>query len=356
MAENKINNADELLRQTGSMLPQDSPMIDSLTRLVGRGSDSSAIAAEYHGFNHRATGSNIPKNRDHYGYTFFTRPRLKLSYDNLTQDRTFALLNSKDEYSVARWVRATLDPVQRNGWKGSPLVDNDNAFIPLLSNRLETLDGWPDISVDTYTSKAGIRKEEWVMADGFAKLHGAFNINATFNNMIGSPITNLFYYWTQYSLLVHEGVFWPHLDSCFENEIDYQTRIYRMVMDTTNTYVVDIAACGVAFPLASQQAAQYDFSADKPFHDNSDTVSIPFQCVGAIYKDPILMAEFNATVATFNTGMNDTVRSKYHKQLSVSESELFNHFGYPWIDLGTGELQWWVKLSDYATITRYLKG
>lgn len=356
MADNNTLDGDARLLQTGSMFASDSPTIDSLTRYVGRGSDTSAVAAAFHGFNHRSAGTALPGNKEHYGYTFFTRPRLKLSHSNLVQDRTFALLNSKDEHSIARWVRATLDPVVREGWKGSPLVDNDNAFIPLLTNQLETLDGWPDISVDTYTSKAGIRKEEWVMADGFAKHHGAFNLNATFKNIVGSPITNLFYYWTQYSMLVHEGVMWPHLDSCFENEIDYQTRIYRLVLDQTKTFIVDIAACGVGFPLASQIAANYDFTKDKPFNDGNKQVSIPFQCVGAIYKDPILMAEFNATVATFNIGMNDAMRPKYYKKLTKAEADLFNNFGYPWIDLNTGELQWYVKLSEYNTITRYLKG
>lgn len=340
------------LLTTGSIFGGNSEELEKITRYSGRGGQQSALAANYYGFNHRSIGTPLPKNTDSFGYTFFTRPRIRLSYDNLISDRTFALLDSKDEYSVYRWVRATLDPVQRKNWKGSPLVDPKQAFIPLLSNSLQSLSGWPEVTVDTYTSQEGLRKEQWSMADGFAKYHSQFNLNAEFKNTVNSPINELFYYWTQYSLLVHEGIMEPHFHCSIENEIDYQTRIYRLTMDSSKTYVTDIAACGAAFPTASNVAAKFDFSRETIYNDNNDMVSIPFQAIGAIYKDPILMAEFNMVVQTFNFEMHDAIRVKAYRLLAPNEVTLFNHFGYPRINLDTGRLEWWVHISDYAAIMK----
>lgn len=339
------------LLSTGNIFGANEEEIQKITRYAGRGGAQSALGANYYAFNHRSIDSPLPKNTDTYGYTFFTRPRIRLSYDNLISDRTFSLLNTKDRHSVHAWVRATLDPVRREGNNfSSPLVDPLQAFIPLLSNSLKSLSGWPDLTVDTYSSTPGLRKEEWSMADGHSKYHGGYSMTAEFANTTNSPISELFYYWTQYSLMVHEGLMYPHFDSSVENEIDYQTRIYRLTMDPSKTFITDIAACGVAFPLASQIASRFDFSKESFYNDNNDTVSIPFQCTGAIYKDPILMDEFNLTVQTFNMGMHDALREKTYVLLRPNEVTLFNHFGYPRINLDTGRLEWWVHKEDYIAI------
>lgn len=342
---------DSNLLSTGSVFgAQGSTEMGKITRYSGRGNQQTAIGAHYYGFDHEELGMLLPKSNDQYGLTFFTRPRLRLTYDNIIADRTFALLNNKDENSVYRWVRATLDPLIRQGYHSCPLVDPKQAFIPMLTNALSSLSGWPEISVDTYTSNEGIRKEQWSMADGFAKFHSVFSLNAEFKNMVNNPITELFYYWTQYALMVHEGLMFPHLDSSLENEIDYQTRIYRVVFDSTGNFVQDIAACGIAFPLASNIAAKFDFTDESVFNQGLDVVSIPFQCTGAIYKDPILMKEFNLTVQTFNLGMHDSVREKEYRCLNPNELRLFNHFGYPRIDPFTGAFEWWVSKADYKAV------
>lgn len=344
------NASEELVLTKGNFFANGSEGVDQITRYSGRGGQSTAIGAHLWGFNHAGMGVPLPKNQESRGYVFFTRPRLRLSYDNVRAERDFSLLNSKDEYSIHRWVRATLDPVHVPNRPSCPLVDDNQAFIPILSNSLKNLSGWPDIGVDTYTSSEGVRKERWTMADGFARYYDVFNINCEFENTINTPITELFYYWTLYQLLVHEGRLIPHLDSIFENELDYNTRIYRLIMDPSKTFIVDIAATGVAFPLNASIASKYDYNSEEPFIKSNDTVQIPFQCTGAIYKDPILMVEFNLTVQTFNPMMHDQFRAKYYTLLTPKEARLFNHFGYPRINLDTGRLEWWVKNTDYKSI------
>lgn len=342
--------SEELVLSKGNFFANGSDGVDQITRYSGRGGQSTAVGAHLWGFNHAGMGVPLPKNKEAQGYVFFTRPRLRLSYDNVRAERDFKLLDSKDKYSVHRWVRATLDPVNIKNRPDCPLVDETQAFIPILSNSLKNLSGWPDVGVDTYTSSQGARNERWTMADGFARYYDVFNINCEFENTVNSPITELFYYWTMYMLLVHEGKLIPHLDSIFENELDYNTRIYRLIMDPSKTFIIDIAATGVAFPTNSAIAARYDYNDETPFNKNNDTVQIPFQCTGAIYKDPILMVEFNLTVQTFNPMMHDQFRAKYLTLLTPNEAMLFNHFGYPRINIDTGRLEWWVKNSEYKAI------
>ena len=119
------------------------------------------------------------------------------------------LLENPDKKSVHRFVRATLDPVLRQNYRYSHFVDPNMAFIPLLTNQLVTLSGWPDNGVDPFTSSEGLRKEVYTMADGHAKHYGSFTLSAEFKNSINSPIAHLFWYWTQYQMLVHEGKMMP---------------------------------------------------------------------------------------------------------------------------------------------------
>lgn len=348
-----VPNFEDNYKTTGSYFGKNYETQDNVLRTLGHSGVTTPISSQLYGFDHRQMGVRVGKNKEQFGYVFFTRPRIRLSYDNIRMVRSFKLLDNKDEYSVQRWVRATLDPVRpATGYVDSPLVDPNNVFIPALSNSLTNLSGWPEISVDTYTSQEGTRKEQWTMADGFAQHYGAFTINCQFDNMTNNYLPELFWYWTQYMMLVHEGAFYPHYDSILENEIDYQTRIYRLIMDETKTFVIDIAATGICFPTNPSQASRYDFNKDEVFNKSNDNFSISFAANGAIYKDPILMAEFNMSVQAFNLGMNDNIRDKQFKLLTPAEATLFNHFGYPRINLDTGRLEWWVDKADYAAIMK----
>lgn len=188
------------------------------------------------------------------------------------------------------------------------------------------------------------------MIDGIAKIYNKFSLSANFRNMIGDPISYLFYVWTQYATLVHEGVLDPRPESIVENEIDYNTRIYRLVLDPTRRYVQKLAACGAAFPLAISIGASFNYNEDKAFNSDNDQISVEFQALGAIYMDPILVQEFNDTVVMFNQNMKDSTRASTYIKLKAEERPLFNYIGYPRIDPVTMELEWWVTKQDYKII------
>lgn len=333
--------------------------LNAVSRLSGLGARDETLNNEFFGINHRGFNSAIPINTDGQGLTFFTRPRLNLSYDNLGMIRTLTPLMSNEELSYQRAIRAYLDPA---GYKaGSPvteqyktqLVDPYNPFIPLLTNNLLSLSGWPDPSLNTYTSKEGIQREQWSMIDDVIKFYGTFSLQATFRNIAGDPISLLFQTWLTYASAVYMGQIMPYTDAIVENEIDYMTRIYRLILDPSKQYVQKIACCGAAFPTANSLGTLFNFSKDEIYQGDGKQISIPLQAIGAEYQDPILIREFNTIVQLFNPRMRDGERDRSMVKLKPIELNFFNHYGYPLIDPRSSELQWFVYKEDYADLEKF---
>lgn len=362
--------------------------IDLVSRYSGLGDLTEAMGNAWYGINHRGVGNPIPYNTDNHGLTFFTRPRLNLSYDNIAMDRVLTPLLTKDVNTYQRAVRVLLDPVGAASIRDpmvfgsqqpvtSPLVDHRSPFMAVLTNNLLSLNGWPDPVVAYYNSKQGPAKETWSMVDDVARNFDSFDLQASFRNVAGDPITLLFNSWIRYAARVYDGTMMPYPDSVVENEIDYQTRIYRLVLDPSRRFVQKIAATGAAFPTSSALGAAFNFTSDTPFNqDNAQQISIPFHCMGVDYNDPILIKEFNDIVSFFNTDMLDTNRYKRMIQLGASDNDrlikigvpaeyverfraversLFNYRGVPYIHPLTLELQWWVYADDYGDFVGRLR-
>lgn len=342
--------------------------VDFISRLNGYGSLTSAQTNNLRGINTNLNGTPAPKNKDHFGLTFFTRPDLNMSYDNLGADRMLSAILSEDKRSMARAIRVLLDPRGESwGLRMSDLVDHRQAFIPMLSNNLLSMSGWPDMAVDTYTSKEGVYKEAYSMVDGTSHIFNTFDVTANFQNIQGDPITLLFAIWVRYASLVYDGTIVPYPDNMFENRIDYQSRIYRIVLNADFTHVQKIAACGAAFPMASPLGAAFNYSSDGEYNEENDQLSIPFRCIGANYLDPILIKEFNATVAWKNRSMADGNRTAamtkvsmirdygYYGEIGGTLLNTMSHKLYPRIDPYTLEFEWWAFTEDFTAAIQELE-
>lgn len=314
-----------------------------------------------YGINHRQTQLALPFNRDGFGLTFFTRPRMNLTTNNIRFVRQMYPLLNTEPRSIQRIIRCLLDPQiafgsdPRNKEIKSPYVDDLNMFIPMLSNLCLTISGWPDFVADTRTTPEGHYRESHSMIDSSIEVRNTYELSASFRNIPNNPVTLLFYFWLFYAAKAFEGELIPYGSSLYELEIDYNTRIYRLILDPSKRYVQHILATGAAFPLNAPVGALGNFDSSQPFNDANDNVNIRFQCIGMDYNDPISISEFNQAVALMNPGMADNNRADYYIKIPYQVLSFFNMRGYPRIEPSTMELEWYVSYSMFASYASQLE-
>lgn len=352
--------------------------IDQIMSNLPVGSISRAISDNLYGINFRQTGNAVPRAKDIFGFTMFTRPALNLSRLNISNYRGFYNLLTDNSLSYQRYTRLMLDP--RLGYKDglkSPIVDNLNAFIPILTNNIVSVSGWPDLTVPTYTSATGLYGEEHSFVDGVTNHYESYDLDITFKNTKGNPLLYFFYIWIKYESLVYEGILNPYLDMITENEIDYNTRIYRLVLDQQKRYITYIACTGASFPINVPTGNLFDYNIDTPYNTKNTEINIRFRSLGFIAFEDIIKLWFNKTVATFNPNMHAILKhdlasnesnsnvtredssvvyripgSSYIKiphylAMGMDNSVFSNVFfnvnfrSYPYINLYTSELEWW---------------
>jgi hypothetical protein len=361
--------------------------LDDYFQTTPVGSINKAIGNNMFGLNHQQVQNMVSSNWDLYGLTFFTRPQLNLQSDNIRNVRQlYPLLNMADE-SIQKFVRLTLDPrlqwgydpqsvqsainnssaaaflnkaFQGSGILSSAVVDRHMSFIPILTNNINSISGWPDMVAPTYTSERGLYGQAYSQVDGSVKFFETFDLDVTFRNSRGDPIIYMFYIWLWYMSLVFEGYMVPYPDFIAENELDYCTRIYRIVLDPTRTFVKKIAATGAAFPLSLPLGSFFDYTNEKPYNDQNKDITIRFRANGVTYMDDILIYEFNKTVGIFQPtvlqilanggsaspqGYTATVGNLV--KIDKNILPYFNNRGYPYIDPNTYELQWWVDAGEF---------
>lgn len=329
--------------------------IEDVLRYTPVGAPDTAMGSAFYGINHRQTPAPIPLNKDNYGLVFFTRPQLNLSTENIRAERFLGPLLTKQDASIQRIIRMYLDP--RLGAQDqaimSPFVDNKNAFMSLLTNHCISCTGWQDVLLDTYTSQPGAYREVYTQTDGVFKNYTTYDISATFRSMAGDPILLLMLVWQFYQAAVFEGKLIPYPDFLVQNEIDYNTRIYRLVLDHTKQYVQKIACTGASFPINTPIGNSFNFEVDTPLNMANKEFTIQFKSVGARYMDDIVVHDFNKVVGIFNPSMrlSDMSKSKDMVKVHMSELYLFNNMGYPYIQPNTKELQWYVSVADYNRIS-----
>lgn len=340
--------------------------LDDYFRTTSIGSIEQAIGNNLYGINHRQTPNAVPSNKDTFGLTFFVRPQLNMQGDNIRNIRQFSSLLTKQMMSIQQFVRCTLDPRQQHGYQipgnskssvagvNCPFVDPFNCFIPILSNNLVSVSGWPDVTQPTFTSKEGLYKEVWSIADGVVKNYETFDLDCTFRNTRGDPIIFMFYIWLHYQAAVFEGKLVPYLDFITENEIDYNTRVYRLVLDKKKQEVTKIAATGIAFPISVPTGSFFDYNANQPYNDQNKEFTVRFKCTGAEYFDDVLIWDFNKTVQNFNENMRDGNRESYMVQVPQNLLGLFNNRGYPRINPTNNKLEWWVSSNFFSARTNDL--
>lgn len=346
-----ILSADAIIKANGNKSTENT--LKDLFQNTPLGSINTAIGNNLKGINHRQQPGVIPINKDHHGFTFFTRPNLNLTDENIYANERFANLLSLNPESLPSFLKHTLDPVLawRPNGQTCPFVDELMPFIPILTNNLISCSGWPDMTLDSYVSPEGVMKECWMMNDSVADYNGHFQLTANFRNLDGDPISFLFYYWLHYMSAVYIGEMTPYAENVIDNTIDYQTRIWRLVVDPTKRFIQKIACCGAAMPTNNPLGNAFNFEMENnlPYNQANDQISITFNCVVAMYMYPKLINIFNRTSYIFNDALRPNNRKNHYIKVPFQLLDFFNNTGYPIINEGTYELEWWVPKDLYAS-------
>ena len=369
--------------------------VNAIMRVNGMGGLSDSLTSLLAGIDHTGMGGLASPNRDDKGLVFFTKPKLNLSYDNVQGIRSLTALRDAHGQSMPAAIVAMLDP---DGAKGTitaidteskpgeatavrrgntSIVDPQGAFIDLLGNACLSLSGFPDYTIDLYTSQAGNGNETFTHVDSFPKDYGNYSLTANFQNVEGDPVGLLANVWLEYAARVSEGSMLPYPDMIIENEIDYQTRIYRLILDPSRTIVQRICAANVCIPTASPTGAAFNYDKTAERSGELNQVSIPFSCTGFEFNDPILIEEFNRTVQYFNPSMMDdesapgvpiyikqgadgidrkpvVARKGAYTKIPQSMKQFCNGRGYPRIS-SEYELEWWLPTVEYKLIVAEVK-
>lgn len=343
-----------------------SKSLDDLFMLMPTGSFDRAILGNMRGIDHRQAIGALPINKDAPGFTFFTRPQLNLQRDNIRNFRQLASLLSSNPLSMQSYIRAILDPRLIEGFSygrgvyvppqlNCPLVDNKCAFIPQLTNNLISISGWPSISAPVNTSRPGLYNESQTIYDGRVLNSEAFDITANIRNTRGDGVLFLIYAWVLYGSNVFEGTLMPYLDFVTENEIDYNTRIYRLVTDYTKTRMSKISCTLASIPTGVPIGDAFDIPSMSSYLEANREISVRFASTGVRYNDDLVAKNFNEVVCIFNPNMFDTVRPNAMTKVSLASSNIFKHLCYPRIDMYTAELEWWVDNTVYSRfMAKYL--
>lgn len=306
----------------------------------------SVVAKAFYGINHQNVAHAFERHKERQGLTLFTRPNLNLSYNNIIVNRVMSNLAESDSRSMFRAIRTYLDPV---GSYASSVVDNSQAFIPILTNTLESITPPGDFTLDTFTSEENMNKANTSHVDGGGYTRQVYDFECSFRNIPGMPVIHLFRYWTLYALCIYKGYMVKRPAEIAMRRVDYQTRVWRLKFDVTHRYVTSISCYNVAFPLSPAYGNDIGFDNDSVYTESMTDISIPFRGIGFDYNDPILYYEFNKTVTMFNPSMRDGVRDTMMQKLKNSELLAYNDQGYFRI-ADDGEFEVWVPKSTYKPI------
>ena len=325
--------------------------IDMLSQENGFGSFQRPTIQALTGINMKGYVNMVQHNADMPGLVLFTRPRLNLSYDNLGARRMLTPLMTDDPATYQRYIRDVLDPVgarRRPKNHHSLFFDEKSAFIPIMSNTLISLPGWPDRAVGTYTTEPGNWQQEQSQYDGTDEVLNSFDLTANFRNISGNMLLSMLGSWLTYGNGVYEGDIFPWPDAVVENEMDYWTRIWRLVLDPTRKYVQQIGST-FAFPYSLPTGSIYNYEADALRGSDYHQFSVGFKCNIFEERDPILIPEFNQTVAMFNPDMGDEYRAARLQKINDADINYVNNACYPHI-AEDGELEWWCDRDVYQRL------
>ena len=340
---------------------------DRTNLLSGKGLHDELLTNALSGFNHRIVAQQMPVHRQLEGYAFVTRIDANMTLDNIANSRFFSDLAAEGAGSIGWSILAALDaeceltnPEARYGTPCYEKVPFDNlqAFLPMFTNHVKEVTGFPDQTLDIWMSEEGAYREQYGMVDSVYEVNNGFPLNMTTINAVGEPISLYVRAVMEWSSGVRRGLFKPKTYNQIARRIDYQSRIYIFKFDGLGKRIINWGAGMVAWPLNDNEGSLLNFNNLVQLQDNTKELSIQWQCIGARYRDTLLFESFNEVVSYFNPDLiPDPTYDTYvpiggngYVEIPQNELHLFNWKGYPIIDTDTRAFRWYVPIHEYERI------
>lgn len=324
---------------------------NDIFEMLSLGKTNSLATDGIKGIIHGSLQGFVPTDRELPGPLLITRPQLNLFDDNIrARPNLFPMLSSNPN-SIERMTRCILDPRLMNTQRINGdtqevlkcrLVDNRNPFIPVFNNDLISLSGFPDKILPSYSSEPGRLKEVWGQIDGSIDIFDERDINIILRNRRGSPAFSIIDKWCEYASDVFLGNVMPCPGFSVENEIDYQCRIYNLIMRQDGIRISRIAATGVSVPIVSPIGNYFNRDGATPYGSATMQHNFRFKSYGIIYDTNSLVRDFNEVSMMFNQEIRPKNRSSKMTKIPTTMRTYFKGYGYPFINDETLELEWWV--------------
>lgn len=314
-------------------------------RFGGGGDINLQIQEELREFN-RFNKTFIPTPRELKGYTFFSRPHLNLSSQNLVHLREFYPLLYSSDTSIGMYIRQMLDTSYAYNAGGTggvhdcPFINTQCAFNVLLSNALKSIQGFPDPDLTTEATAGGFFSEQQTNVIGFNRLSKGQDLTLEFRDYPGGPVLAMHDYWCKYMGNIADGSMVQYTDDIENNLMGYTVSIYRFITDHTGRVITRWAKCTGCFPKMQPIGAVYNVNEAEKVITANKTFTVPYFCHHFGYNDPVIIKEFNELSSRYCSGLSSVFGSKEDGGVDIDslsggtilEPTLLNgHSGIPYI-------------------------
>lgn len=324
-----------------------SPLINSLRglRILGKGP------------------AMMPMADNTIGLSFVTRPQLNLTDENIMRSEKLISLFGAGPYSIASYVRGMLD----EEWANSNyvyLLNNRLPFITCLTEYLKVSTGFNDLQIKIDTSEPGLREQVYQRVNSKLEENGSYTLSQTYYNPKPSVIQALFQVWEDYISEVVSGdrEVSPRDKYLVRNKIDYDCRIYHLIMNADGIHIEHIFASVQSIPVTypAGSISTIDNSQNTLRGEGQDDFSVQFASVGQRQDEWGLMKAFNESVYKYNPNLEPDKRNNHYREISPKEYSKYNYGAYPLILAKSGyvdndnvgamprtgaRLTWWVPLE-----------
>ena len=286
---------------------------------------------------------------DTIGLAFVSRPMLNLSDENVIKHPQLLPLYAPQKNTLMAYVKGLLDPKWGRGNSGlTDVLDPLYPWIPPITNLLKVSSGFPDLKLNVLKSNPGFRKEVYQKVNGVLKVNYDFEMRQSYYSAKPNILPYIFEAWVHYIEAVtlgDEGME-PYDRALIENYIDYDCRIYHMILNKNMRNIEWLFCNASCFPTTfpSGSFCTIDRTGTSLRGQGQDELEIGFECVGFRFGNIRIADMFNRTTLFANPQMHPSVRSSRYRKLSVAEYFAGAYNVYPWINVDLMELEYWSPL------------